>query len=528
MPIYILKKHINICYFSHIFIYLSKHQIKTAMKKIFLLFLLHFIFCTSAQAKNNISKQLTLNMVIKIAQETSFDAQMARFHFISAYWNFRSYKAELLPSLKLSGNLLNFNRSLVEVRNPDNGKISYVNNNSLTNNLSLSIDQNLPFSGGTISVQSYIDRLDQFAYNIKTYNTEPFIISYTQPIQLYNELKWKKKIEPTQYKLAQKQYLEDMEQIAINTTQLFFQVLHKQSAYQQRIKELEDKNSLYNMAQKRFLIGTITKSEILQLELAVLNAQMLLNKYLVELENSKFNLFTYLQISDYQNTQLLPPFQIPEKIMNAEWILSKALKNSSHQLQTELTLLQSQKQLASIKAKQGLQITLRGKIGFSQTGKSIQEAYNKLQNNEIVGLSFSIPIYNWGIDQGKLQIARSELEITKTQIKQEQLQYIQDIKTKVINFNNQAEICNISQKAQQIAEERYEIMKKKFENGTITVSELNTSTQEKEQATEQYISQLESYWINYYQIQKASLYDLIKRCDIEFDFDLLTQHINKK
>lgn len=196
MPIYILKKHINICYFSHIFIYLSKHQIKTAMKKIFLLFLLHFIFCTSAQAKNNISKQLTLNMVIKIAQETSFDAQMARFHFISAYWNFRSYKAELLPSLKLSGNLLNFNRSLVEVRNPDNGKISYVNNNSLTNNLSLSIDQNLPFSGGTISVQSYIDRLDQFAYNIKTYNTEPFIISYTQPIQLYNELKWKKKLNP--------------------------------------------------------------------------------------------------------------------------------------------------------------------------------------------------------------------------------------------------------------------------------------------------------------------------------------------
>ena len=100
------------------------------------------------------AKYLSLREVIDIAKKRSYDAKSARFRFVADYWSFRSFKAELLPSVNLSGSLLNFDHSKVETRNADNGLINYVDNNSLTNSLTLSVDQQLPGLGGTVSLQS--------------------------------------------------------------------------------------------------------------------------------------------------------------------------------------------------------------------------------------------------------------------------------------------------------------------------------------------------------------------------------------
>lgn len=87
------------------------------------------------------AQQVTLEKAIRMAQENSYDAQLAKFSFMASYWSYRSFKAQLLPAVNLSGSLLNFDHSLVEARNYDDGKVAYVNNNSLENSLTLSLDQ---------------------------------------------------------------------------------------------------------------------------------------------------------------------------------------------------------------------------------------------------------------------------------------------------------------------------------------------------------------------------------------------------
>ena len=87
------------------------------------------------------AQSLTLTNAIKIAQENSLDAQIARFSFMSKYWQYRSFKAELLPSVNLSGMLGNFNHSVVEARDPETGRVNQVNNNTMANYLTLSLDR---------------------------------------------------------------------------------------------------------------------------------------------------------------------------------------------------------------------------------------------------------------------------------------------------------------------------------------------------------------------------------------------------
>lgn len=466
-----------------------------------------------------LAQHLTLSDAIHMAQRNSYDAMVARLSFMSQYWSYRSFRAELLPAVNLSGNLLQFDRSMVEARNYDDGRIAYVENNSMSNSLALSVDQNIVATGGKLSVQSYLYRLDQFSYDSKTYNSQPIRLSYTQPLWAYNSLKWQKKTEPLKYESAKRAYLESMEGVAVQAVTLFFNVLSAQSTYQQSVSTLKDRQYLFEIAKKRLDLGTIAKSELLQLELSLLNAQVDVNNQELALKSQKFRLFSYLRIFDYESIELVPPYSIPDISISTDNVIKKALDNSTHTLQQQITRLESQKLVAQAKANRGIQMQLNSEIGFNRTANRFKDAYQNLKDNEIVGLTVSLPIFDWGVSKGRVKMAEADLEVTKTQLEQAHEAYIQDLRTSVLQFNMQSSQCMNALRAQDIAEERYDITKRRFETGAVTVTDLNTAQQEAENARAQYIHQLQTFWSGYYNLRKATLYDWENKQDLTTDFD---------
>lgn len=467
------------------------------------------------------AQTLTLTNAIKIAQENSLDAQIARFSFMSKYWQYRSFKAELLPSANLSGMLGNFNHSVVEARDPETGRVNQVNNNTMTNYLTLSLDQKIAATGGTVSLQSYLYRLDQFDYKEKTYNSQPLRISYTQSLRSFNALKWDKKTAPVEYQMAERNYISALQDITIRVTSLFFSVLAAQSDYKQSLATVEDRERLYEISKSRLNLTTTTKSEVLQMKLSLLNARMAVKKNKITLDKAMYDLFSYLRLTDYEHAELMPPYTIPDILINADDVLQKAINNSSHSLDQKLQLLEAQKNLAQAKSSKGIQMTLSSEIGFSQTGNTINTAYSRLKDNEIIGLSLSLPIFDWGVSKGRVKMAQAQLDVVKTQLEQSHLDYMQNLRKKVMQFNIQPTQCKDALRAQEIAVERYEITRKRYEAGGISVTELNTAQQEMESAKAQYIVQLSSFWNDYYALQQATLYDWQSKSDLTVDFESL-------
>ena len=345
------------------------------------------------------AQSLTLPTAIQIAQERSYDAQLAKFSFLASYWTYRSYKAELLPSVNLHGGLMNFNHSIVETRNYETGQINHVDNNSLSNNLTLSIDQQLLATGGTISLQSYLYRLDQFSYDQITYNSQPFRISYNQPLSAYNSLKWEKKIALMEYEIAQREYLTNMEQIALTVTNHFFNVLSAQWNHKQSLATMDERERLLKMAKERLKLGTTTQSEVLQMELSLINARVAANKQKLVLDDSRYQLYSYLRVTDYDGVVLTAPDSVPTVWVDLESVLQKALDNSSYKMEQQKELLQAERNLAQANSKKGIQLSLRGEAGLTKSGNSFADAYTRLKDNEIVGLTLSLPIFDWGVSK---------------------------------------------------------------------------------------------------------------------------------
>ena len=132
---------------------------------------------------------------------------------------------------------------------------------------------------------------------------------------------------------------------------------------------------------------------------------------------------------------------MPDISLNIENVLQKAIANSSHSLEQKQQMIEAERALAQVKAVRGLQLTLHGEVGFTQSANTFSKAYRHLNDNEIIGLTLSLPIFDWGVSKGKVRMAQAQLELAKTKNEQVHLDYIQELQKRVIQFNTQASQC---------------------------------------------------------------------------------------
>ena len=470
--------------------------------------------------------QQTLNLseTIHAARNQSVEALEARQAFISTYWAYRSYQASRLPSFYMYGNLMNFDRSLTLLQNPEDGTLNYVSSNNLQNGVGLQINQNITFTGGTLSVASDLSRIDQFGMNKSlTWYSRPVTVSYYQPLFTYNQFKWDKKIEPKEYEQGKRQYLERMESITVNAVYAYHNLLLAKVNNDISVSNFENSGNMLRIAKERLQLGTVTRAEYLQLELRMLNDSIAINESAVQVREAQMTLNSLLGYDE--SFEIVPEIagELPNIQMDYDLVMEKALSNSSFSLTNELSLLNAESNVAYAKASRGFSFALNARFGMSQTGPEFPAAYKDLLDQEVVGISFSIPLFDWGLGKGKVQKAKAAQEVVKAQVQQSENDYRRQMFTAVSQFNNQRQQCQVSYRAMLIAAERYDLTMHRFREGNASVTDLNMAQTENDSAQRQYISDLRNFWIYYYTLRKYTLFDFINNCDLEID---VTEMIN--
>ena len=469
-------------------------------------------------------EQMTLEDAIHTARRHSVEALQARQSFISTYWAYRSYLASRLPSLHMVGRLMNYDRSLTLLQNPDDGTLNYVSSNNLQNSLGLQINQNITFPGGSIQVESDLTRLDQFGSSRGwTWYSRPVTLTYYQPLFTYNQFKWDKKIEPKAYEKGKRDYLERMESLTINVVYAYHNLLLAKMNNEISRSNFENSGNMLRIAKERLQLGNVTKADYLQLELRMLNDSIAINESDVQVREAQMMLSSLL---GYDETfEIVPVTQshLPDIRMDYELVMHKAYENSSFILENELSLLNADSNVAHAKASRGFSFALNARFGLSQTAPDLPQVYKNLLDQETVGITFSIPIFDWGLGKGKVQKAKAAQEVVKAQVQQAENDFRRQMFTAVSQFNNQRQQCLVSRQAMLIAQERYQLTMHRFREGNATVTDLNMAQTENNSALRQYISDVSNFWLYYYSLRQYTLYDFINGCDLEID---VTEMIN--
>lgn len=485
-------------------------------KKNILLVLATFAFSQILTAQNE--REITLNEAIALARTQSVDAAVALNELKTAYWEYRTFRADLLPEVNLTGTLPNYKKSYSSYQNSD-GTYGFVRNNYLELSGDLSIDQNIWLTGGKLSLSTSLDYIRQFGGNGKEqFMSVPINLELTQPIFGVNKLKWNRRIEPVRYEEAKAAFISATEEVTRKTITYFFQLLlAKETLATARQNELNAEH-LYKVAGAKREMGQISENELLQLKLSALNAKAATTEAVSNLNANMFQLRAFLGMDE--NTKLEPvvPESAPDIRMEYDEVLSKALERNSFAQNIRRRQLESDYAVAT--ARGDLRsVDLFASVGYTGLDKEFTSAYNHLLDNQIVQVGVKIPILDWGKRRGKVRVAKSNREVVLSKIRQEQMNFNQDIFLLVEHFNNQAQQLSIAKEADIIAQQRYKTSIETFLIGKINTLDLNDAQNSKDQARQKHISELYNYWSYFYQIRSLTLWDFERDTELEVDFE---------
>ena len=464
---------------------------------------------------------MTLPEVIQLARDQSLMGLMARHQFRSSYWEYRTHIARYRPGLTMEATVPSLNNVMESVTQPD-GSEKFVSTSNMQTGLELQLNQNIGLTGGRVFVTSQLQRNDNFNEDPPTtYLAYPVTIGLIQPLNGYNSLRWDRKIEPMKYEEAKLDYVNTMERVSQRAVGYFFDLALAQINLEIAGKNFANTDTLYQIALGRYQLGTIAENELLQMELSSLNSGAAINEANIDLALRRSRLRSFLGFNDRLNLELILPREVPDMTLDYSRTLAEALENNPEILSMERQLLEAERRVAEARSEKGIRADLFAQVGLSQNAQSLSGAYQNPENQQRLRVGVQVPLLDWGLGRGQYRMAQSAQEVVRTDVRQSQIDFDENIFLQVMQFNLQDDQVLIASKADAIANLRYEVTKQRFLIGKIDVLDLNVALEEKDVARRGYVQALRNYWDYYYDLRGLTLYDWQKDLKLTEDFDEL-------
>ncbi|MDE6490915.1 MAG: TolC family protein [Muribaculaceae bacterium] len=475
--------------------------------------------CAGASAG---TRNITLHEAIAIARTNSVDAAVALDELKSAYWEYRAFRAGLLPEVGFEAVLPGYFKQYNAYQR-DDGSFTFVRSNYMQLTGALSVSQSIWPTGGTLSLTTSLDFLRQLDGNTGSrFMTVPVALTLNQPVFGVNTVKWNRRIEPVRYREAAARFMTATENVSMIAISNYFDLLMARENVNVARQNLINAEKLHDVAVVKRRMGQISENDLLQLELNKLNARSTLTDAESQMKSSMFRLRSFLDIED--DVELEP--EVPERVSHVEIhyddALGRAIDNNAFTHNQRRRQLEADYEVAKAKGDMR-RIDLYASIGYTGADGSIGNAYRRMNDNQVVQVGVKIPILDWGRRRGRVKVAQSNRQVVESRLRQEAMEFKQDMFILVERFNNQQEQVEIAAMADTIAQKRYRTNVETFMIGKISTLDLNDSQVRKDEQRRDYVNELYLYWYYYYQIRGLTLWDYARGCGIEADIDAVVK-----
>ncbi len=457
--------------------------------------------------------RLNLEEVVALAQSDAPDALLASTRWKRNYWTYQSFLADFKPNILLNASTLPlFNRSIEPVTQP-NGEEIYVERAYMDNGLNISLRQDVALTGGSVYFGSGLSRLDLFATEgneaSRSYLSNPINFGFEQPLFQFNAMKWRKQIEPLVYKESEKIYSEQMEAVASQAAAYFFNLLISQLDAQAAEQDKANADTLLVLSRGRYEVGKIAETDLLQVEINAMQAETRLAAAQLDMQTNAEQLRDFLDLQGDITFELVPPYILPDVMIDEEKALAYAMQNRSNIVAFDRRLMEANMEVQRAKGESGVTARLNGSFGLTQTGPELQQVYRDLIDQEVVTFGISVPIADWGKSKARREVALANLELEQRQVDQEKENFRRTVVLRSQQFDLVQRNAEIAERYMESARKRYEISYQRYLIGKISVTDLNLALADQESARRGYLQAVREYWMALYEIRGLTLYDFI-------------------
>ncbi len=473
------------------------------MKSFLLSILLFTVSLLHAQTD---SVTITLNESIRMGQQNGPLAAMARAAYSGKEHRYHSFTARFYPQLSLSGDAPQFVRTISPITQPD-GTSSFLSQRQAQSSLSLALVQQVPWTGTEISIYSGLNRLDNLETKASFYRSTPLSLSLRQPLFSINTLSWNLEQEELNYQSSHREFVEQMEESAIDITNKFFAYYLALMNVSNAQLNLTVNDTLFQVSKGRFNVGKIAENDLLQSELAALNARTQYENAVIELDRARQNFRYAVGISPQTAISVVPDESIYMFAVDPAAALSLAQENRSDMVSYQLQKLNAERSVRQAESNNSISMSISANIGLNQKANKLDDVYADLLDQQQFSVQLQVPLIGWGTGSHAVEAAEAELSRVETSVKSQQFSLEQEVKYQVLRFKQLQQQVLLSAKADTVAQRRFDVARERFVIGKIDVTNLFLAQSEKDNAYRTRIQTLWDYWTTYYRLRRLTLYD---------------------
>ena len=453
----------------------------------------------------------TLDDIINRSRAQSPVAKQADTRRETSYWQYRVYRTSFNPQLSLDGSLPNYYKKVSQIIQED-GTYRYIPVEQTNNSLSMGLFQPLPWTGGTLSANTSLGYFKDYHLDVlpEQWTGNVFNISLDQPIFSFNQMRWDRKTEPLRYEESRREYVEQMELVASQAVEMFFNVLESQIGVQIARFNLANNDTIYKIEQGRYNIGTTSQDKLLQVELQLLRSRQDVAQASLDLETARLELRSYMGLRESESYDLLLPEMIPQFDVSVEDALNYARKNRSAFIAFERRRLEAERDVAQARG-QRFQTKLSATYGLNNNGIVLNDIYNRPEQMQQFNLTLNVPIMDWGRNKARMRTALANKKLSDYVISQDEVDFEQTVITQVRKFEMLRLQIEITHKSDDVATQRYNVAQNRYLIGKIDITNLNIALTEKDDAKRSYLQALKSFWVAYYDLRRLTLYDFYRK-----------------
>ncbi len=478
----------------------------TATARYYPTLLLSTLLCTCVLAQNE--QTLSLNELQQLAMDRALNVLSAEQDLRAAEFGYRAFQSDMRPRIDLIANLPNYYRTSTEVTQ-DDGTVAFREielNNSF---VGLAARQRIAATGGTVRLESRLQRTDNFALNSKGYNGSPVRIFYEQPILAFNPWKWDRELLQLRTTVSERELEAARAAAALEATELFFDLVSADQERRIARRNQEANAQLYRVAEERYALGKINRGDLVQLRLELRSAEqnLLFAERLVGQASAAIQ-----QLLGRPYAEAISP-ALPDTIVIAEIDPEQARQRMLTRRPELVAALENtrlaDREIDRTKREFGPRIDIQAGFGFIRNDAELNPIYNDPREERILSVNMALPILDWGQRKNLTDQARTNRELAEEVARRTELQLGTELTQLLQQWEVVQEELRLAGAIRSLADERFRISQESYQLGSIPLTELTLAQQYRDQNTRAYARTLRTYWQTYARLARITLWDFI-------------------
>lgn len=449
---------------------------------------------------------LTLEKALNIAYEHSPSLIQSKLSLEQRQLNLKAQDASLKSQFSLDVNPFNYTRN----NQYDSYNSKWYANENMTSSASFGIRQPVKWTDGTVSLIndfSWQDASNRTSGGKNTSFNHNLSLRIEQPLFTYNRTKMQ--LQELEYALENAKISYAMQELNIekNVTTQFYDVYQKQKDLNTAKDEYNNQKQNYEIIKNKVDADLVAREELYQAEVNLATSESAVYTAEISYENTKDNFKLLLGMSLDEDVMVLPNTDIATVSVNPNEAVKHALEQRMELRQKQITLEEDVFNIIRAKAENEFKGSISARVGMDALGGKVNNMYDNPTDNEQVGITLTIPIFDWGAKKARVKSSQLAMESNQIDFDEEKKNITLGVRQICRNLPTLIRQIEIKKKSIENAEHTYEINLEKYRNGNLTGMELQQYQTQLTSAKQAYTNAIISYKLELLNLKIQTLWD---------------------